>query len=51
VSNGPIEPPAGMRSAGREIYQLFVSLTQGGFTEDQALRVIGHMLANANGGK
>lgn len=51
MSNGPIEPAAGMRSAGREIHQLFVSLTQAGFSEDQALKIIGHMLANTNGGK
>lgn len=51
MSNGPIEPPAGLRAAGRELHQLFVSLTQGGFTEDQALKIIGHMLANAKGEK
>lgn len=45
MSNGPIEPRADFRIAGRELFQYFTALTIEGFTERQALTILGHVLA------
>lgn len=42
--NGPVEPPAHLRQGARELYVMFCALTQEGFTEAQALEIIGHVL-------
>jgi hypothetical protein len=49
MSNGPIEPNAELRTLANTLHQMFVALTQEGFTEQQALVIIGQILA-ANGG-
>lgn len=42
----PTEPAAELRQAASGLWQLYVALTNQGFTERQALVVIGHVLAN-----
>lgn len=44
------EPPADMRVAAAGLRNMFVALTAEGFTETQALVIIGQVLA-ANGGQ
>lgn len=44
MSNGPIEPSAAQRTGAADLYRLFLALQQEGFTETQALTVIGTML-------
>ena len=48
MSNGPIEPDAGKRVAAKELRQMFLALTQEGFSEQQALVIIGQILAAGN---
>lgn len=44
MSNGPIEPSADLRAAARGYYHVFVALTQEGFTEPQALEILGNII-------
>lgn len=44
-----IEPPADMRSTGIQMRQVFLSFTEAGFTEPQAMQMICALFA-ANGG-
>lgn len=46
---GQTEPSADLRELANGLHQAFIALTREGFTEQQALTIIGHMLA-ANGG-
>ena len=39
-----VEPDADQRAAGLGCFQMFVALVDAGFTEEQALKVIGSML-------
>lgn len=49
--NGPTEPAADQRAAASFMWQMFVALTNEGFTEHQALTILGYMMAsNQNGG-
>jgi hypothetical protein len=41
------EPSALSRAAAREMRDLFVAFIDEGFTENQALTILGHMLRNA----
>jgi hypothetical protein len=41
------EPSADIRVAARAMREIFTSLLNEGFTEDQALKIIGIMLAQA----
>lgn len=41
MTNGPIEPHADMRQMANVYHQMFVALTQEGFTEQQALQIVG----------
>ncbi len=50
MSNGPIEPAADTREMASALRQTFIALTQEGFTEQQALAIIGQILA-AHGGR
>jgi hypothetical protein len=50
MTNGPIEPNADIRVFAKTMQQMFVALVQEGFTERQALIIIGQILAaNAQG--
>ena len=45
MSNGPIEPSAELRTMANALRQAYIALTQEGFTEQQALVIIGQILA------
>jgi hypothetical protein len=45
--NGPIEPSADVRIGAAALRQTSLALVQEGFTEPQALQIIGQMLAIA----
>lgn len=45
MTNGPIEPAADKRQAAYELRQMYLALTQEGFTEREALAIIGQILA------
>lgn len=45
MSNGPIEPAADLREMASILRQTFIALKQEGFTEQQALIIIGQLLA------
>lgn len=44
------EPNAELRQLASTMWQTFVALTDEGFTEGQALQIIGALLASAHGG-
>ena len=47
----PVEPSADMRAAAHAVREIFVALMQEGFNENQALTIVGQILAsNAQGG-
>ena len=50
MSNGPVEPTADAREFAKTCFQFFTALGLEGFTEQQALIIIGQMIA-ANTGK
>lgn len=50
MTNGPIEPRSDMRQAAAGLMEMFVSLKNAGFTEHQALVIIGHMLSGGQKG-
>lgn len=50
MSNGPIEPSADLRQAANAIRQMYIALTLEGFTEHQALVIVGQVIA-LNGGE
>jgi len=50
MSNGPIEPAADLREMANILRQYFIALTQEGFTEHQALQIIGTTIAAGNPG-
>jgi hypothetical protein len=48
--NGPIEPSADLRQMAATLHGMYVALMQEGFTEREALVIIGQILAaNAKG--
>lgn len=47
--NGPTEPAAEMRTVAAQLWQMFVALRAEGFTEGQALAIIGHAIAAGSG--
>lgn len=49
MSNGPIEPSADLRQLASILRQTYLALTQEGFSQQEALTIIGQILA-ANGG-
>jgi hypothetical protein len=50
VSNGPIEPAADLRQLANMLRQTYLALVQEGFTEREALAIIGQIIvANAKG--
>lgn len=51
MSNGPVEPTAELRIMANMLRQTFLALTQEGFSEQQALVIIGQMIAANLGGQ
>lgn len=49
MSNGPIEPRADLRQAANELRQMYLALIQEGFSEREALTIIGQILGNQRG--
>jgi hypothetical protein len=47
----PREPAADLRQLASVLFQTFVALTNEGFTEQQALIIVGQILAANSGGK
>lgn len=45
MPNSPIEPPADLRTFAAFAFGLFTALTQEGFTEHQAVMIIGQFIA------
>ncbi|MGH3933496.1 MAG: hypothetical protein ACRDS1_00690 [Pseudonocardiaceae bacterium] len=45
----PMEPSADMRQAANHLRQLYVALTREGFSEQQALVIIGQCIAGQRG--
>lgn len=43
--SGKVEPSAGIRAAAHEIQEWFTALTIEGFTESQAIGLVGQILA------
>lgn len=50
ADNGPIEPSAALRTFAKTNYEMFVALTLEGFTEKQALVIIGQFMSAAMNG-
>jgi hypothetical protein len=46
--NGPREPSSDLRQLASTLHQTFIALTNEGFTEQQALVIIGQILAAAS---
>jgi hypothetical protein len=52
VNQSPIEPSADQRTGAKQLRGMFLALVAEGFTEQQALAIIGQaMVANAMGGE
>lgn len=47
---GRIEPSADQRTWAKTIFAMYVALVEEGFTEQQALVIVGQLLIAANGG-
>ncbi len=45
MSNGPMEPNADMRTFAANLRQMYVAMTNEGFTPNEALTVIGTVLS------
>lgn len=45
MTNGPVEPSADLRQFASMMRQMYIALTMEGFTEHEALVVIGQILA------
>jgi hypothetical protein len=46
--NGPIEPKAELREMASTLRQMYLALVYEGFTESEALAIIGQILASNN---
>ncbi len=44
-TNGPREPSADMRYAAKALREMHIALVNEGFTEEQALAIVGQILA------
>lgn len=49
MPNAPFEPAAEMRAFAATLRQMFEALRQEGFTEQQALTIVGQVIASNNG--
>lgn len=45
----PIEPSAALRQAAYEFRQMYIALLDQGFTKDEALNIIGSVIARGTG--
>jgi hypothetical protein len=45
ATGGPVEPSADLRTAAKELRGMFLALTAEGFTEPQALVIVGQILS------
>jgi hypothetical protein len=45
----PTEPSADLRQAASSMWQMYVALTNEGFSENQALKIIGSVIAAQTG--
>lgn len=45
MSNGPTEPSADLRAAASAVWQMFVALKLEGFTDYQALVIVGQVVS------
>lgn len=50
MNDAPIEPSADLRTFANQMRQMFVALVAEGFTRDEALVVIGHVISSVTGG-
>jgi hypothetical protein len=50
MTNGPIEPSADMRAFAKMCHEMFVALGMEGFSTQEALTIIGQMIAANTGG-
>lgn len=50
MSNGPIEPSADLRQMAAAFREIYIALILEGFTEAEALTIIGHIIATNRGG-
>lgn len=48
--NSPVEPSASLRQGAAQLRQLYIALANEGFTETQALTLIGKILLAQQGG-
>ena len=51
MSNGPIEPKADMRAAAKELRQMYIALLQEEFSVQEALTIIGQIIASNRPGE
>lgn len=52
VDSGGVEPSAEMRSAAHGLREMYIALLLEGFSETQAIQIIGYSISgNTNGGK
>jgi hypothetical protein len=51
MTNGPVEPSADLRELANMLRQTYVALTLEGFTAQEALIIIGQILAANSGGQ
>lgn len=49
-NNGPIEPKGDLRAAAAEVRQMYLALVQEDFTPQEALIIIGQIIATGRGG-
>lgn len=48
--HGPVEPPAEMRTLALTLRQMYVALVEQGFTEAEAMQIVGVTVATTLGG-
>lgn len=51
MSNGPVEPSADLRDLAHALFETYTALVNQGFTEQQALTIVGQMLTAGAGGQ
>lgn len=49
VDSGGVEPSADIRKAAHQLREMYIALLLEGFTEPQALRIIGYAMSSGGG--